>query len=516
MKSLQDYINTYRGIANKLNLRGESTELLVQMLANASYISEVENIAYSQEASFERATLINSKIQHCIDNMYSVFRGSCPRIVIKINALKYLSLKRFDEIMSSNSFKVYYLGYFRADRVVNPETEKIEYKDSGEFVYSDISINPGETVTIICLLSKEIYETSRTISSSNTGYFDCLENDLSDDFYLSYNTDSDKNNFSIKPTTNMFYDHIVNHELFDLTLPSFGSRIYYKNTYIEDKNTGKYADWPSSTTFKLKYFKFTELSEYSESELKRLTLKGTNYVGFNEEWLEQNHLSEFIPGMCLMKESERESLSTIHYSASLSRYTNSIYRSNFDLGRLLEETYPSKINTNGTKVIVENNNLNIYYIPKGQDILNIEDINSFKLDKGAYYVSNNLNIKEAIEYKINFNISVELYQDNLENKIVETDISGILEEYSKKFGVNFLTDSQAITNSLKTTSVLSEIESRIIKLDYIKKLKWLVPEYSIGNEIFNVDSNYWSIMIDDLILGSTYYTISATIATTTK
>ena len=47
MKSLQDYIDIYRGIANKLNITGDSVEILSQMLANASFISEVENIALS-------------------------------------------------------------------------------------------------------------------------------------------------------------------------------------------------------------------------------------------------------------------------------------------------------------------------------------------------------------------------------------------------------------------------------------------------------------------------------------
>ena len=112
MKSLQDYIDIYRGIANKLNITGDSVEILSQMLANASFISEVENIAYTQEASLEKSTLINSKIQHCVDDMYSVFRGSCPRVILNIKPTKYLSFNIYDEIISSNSFKAYYLGYY--------------------------------------------------------------------------------------------------------------------------------------------------------------------------------------------------------------------------------------------------------------------------------------------------------------------------------------------------------------------------------------------------------------------
>ena len=47
MKSLQDYIKLFRGIADNLQLTGDSVELLVQMLANATYSSEVEQISYN-------------------------------------------------------------------------------------------------------------------------------------------------------------------------------------------------------------------------------------------------------------------------------------------------------------------------------------------------------------------------------------------------------------------------------------------------------------------------------------
>ena len=76
MRTLQDYISIYREVAQNLGIGGDSVEVLVQLLANASYINEVENISYVQEASLERATLENSKIQHCMNNMYSVFRGN--------------------------------------------------------------------------------------------------------------------------------------------------------------------------------------------------------------------------------------------------------------------------------------------------------------------------------------------------------------------------------------------------------------------------------------------------------
>ena len=95
MRSLQDYRNIYREVAQSLGYRGDSVELLVQLLANATYIEEVENITYMQEASLERAGLMNSKIQHCVNNMYSVFRGSCPRVLLHVRPTKYQVFKPY-------------------------------------------------------------------------------------------------------------------------------------------------------------------------------------------------------------------------------------------------------------------------------------------------------------------------------------------------------------------------------------------------------------------------------------
>jgi hypothetical protein len=92
MRNLQDYINKYNEIVNNLGYAGQGVDVLVQLLANASYIGEVENASYMQEASLEKASLVNSKIQHCMDMMYSVYRGQCPRVLLKIKPTQYLNL----------------------------------------------------------------------------------------------------------------------------------------------------------------------------------------------------------------------------------------------------------------------------------------------------------------------------------------------------------------------------------------------------------------------------------------
>ena len=112
MRSLQNYVDIYRTIANNNNLVGDSVEMLVQLLAQASYISEVESVSYVQEASLEKAKLMNSKIQRCMDEMYSAFRGTCPRVILNIRPKAPFTFNMFDEIIKSNTFKVYYLGIY--------------------------------------------------------------------------------------------------------------------------------------------------------------------------------------------------------------------------------------------------------------------------------------------------------------------------------------------------------------------------------------------------------------------
>ena len=191
MKSLNDYIKILRGIANNLNLHGESVEMIVQMLSNALYISEVEHITYSQEASLERASLENSKVQHCVNQMYSVFRGNNPRVIINIKATKLFNFQLYDEIIKSNNFKVYYLGYFD--------------KDKQEIVNSPITIYPDTEIAIYGLIASNIYTSTWTISNENRFYKNHPESNLSSDLYLRNITQN-----SLVDTTRIYSDHIKN------------------------------------------------------------------------------------------------------------------------------------------------------------------------------------------------------------------------------------------------------------------------------------------------------------------
>ena len=512
MKSLQDYINTYRNIASKLNIRGDSAEILIQLLANASYINEVENIAYSLESSIEKATQMNSKIQHCMDVMHSVFRGLCPRVILNIKPLKYFSFNTYDEIVTGNSFKLYYLGYYKEDE--NNGEGALSY-DTG-IVYGPLTLPPSEdkTTKIVCLLATDIIEKEWTLSSENTYYLDCTENSLSNDISLLL---EDK---SLGLTT-QFSDHLINHKIFDLTLPSFGTRLYITGCNKRGDNT--FGDFETNTKFKLRGFKYTTLDSYNSYDLKKINIKGAELIDGEETsfWVRRN-LNSLIPGVYLVKESERDSLVMTHYKANQGRYTNSIIRSNYDLGDILENDYPNKIVPSGTNVVYTTNSDNsssiiVYYIPMDStnNYITNEEIQKFNSERKSYYIAKDIKIEQGECYIAKFNVELELYE-NLGG--IGNEVEGILKKYSKKFGINFLSQSDQETIA-DNESVISEIEILISKLSNVKKIRSLSIDYSRNGRTFSkyklgstneISEDYYE-MINNLKAGKVYYDVTVQI-----
>lgn len=522
MRNLQDYINKYYTIAQNLGYTGDSIEVLVQLLANASYISEVENVAYLQESSLEKSSLINSKIQHCMDNMYSVFRGLCPRVVMKIRPTSYLTLKPFDLIQQSSSFSVYYLGYYKliqpssnsgdssrpavdsniidssiigssshrsgSDRSANTVVDysKLSDLDSldsekypGEFIYSGVTLKPSvdtESYIIICLISPKIHQVDKTVNTRNTYYVDCPIDNLSNDVLVKVNGEQAE-------VTRNFADHILKPTkyVFDLTLPSFGSRIYTANYFstLDRTDRSDSVGIEVNTKISATYFEWSKLEDYNQSELRRLSYKGAELVEFNETWLTYNMYSESSKGsgLCFVKEVGRDDLNTIHYKANRNRYVNSMVRSNNDIGTILEENFPQYVKNGGTSYVFNtlgNNSgseLKIYYIPKdesrlipdtsddpGKGVSSIEDF--IEKEQAYYIITKNIKVLKGDRYTAEFNISLELYRNSTED--LNGSIGSILKStYERKF------------NTVFNDTTIEEVKSLISKFSNIKRINSL-------------------------------------------
>ena len=453
MNSKQDYINIYRKIATGLDLYGDSAELLIQLLAESTYISEVEHVVYMQEASLEKSTLLNSKIQHCMEDMYSVFRGSCPRVILRFTPTKYFDLKPFDELIVGNGFKVYYLGFWDpgSEEDNQPGTESVALMDG--FIYGPKIIPPslsGEDVyTLIGLLAKETSQGDWSTDESNTYYVENLAEDLSQDCWV-------KIQGTEWQITRDFSEHITKAAVFDMTLPSFGSRLYVADILRSGVYKRNSFEVQANVQVSALWYVYSLLSSYNQAELKKLTIKGTVPVSFQSPF---QGFSEVAAGLILVPESSRDTVSTIHYKANRDRYVNSIIRTNSDIGTVLEETYPKSIKPGGTSYQFftgsSGSGLRIYYVPQDSTkLLTDEEIDEFRETRGAYYVTSNLNVLPGTKYTAVFNLDLELYY----NESIDTELTNLLSTYQYTFGVDLdeKTDEiKALINKISNVKQIS-------------------------------------------------------------
>ena len=525
MRSLQDYRNIYREIAQSLGYRGDSVELLVQLLANATYIEEVENITYMQEASLERAGLMNSKIQHCVNQMYSVYRGSCPRVLLHVRPTKYQVFKPYQEIATSSNFKVYYLGSISETGMTNIidnwVTEggfdgAVDPLGIATGLDNDIlTVNPiyPETYYIYGFIAEsKVQDREYTISEKNPYYFDIPETGLSNDMYVevakSGQTAGDLENWKSQAVTRIFSEHILgkynsqtgnlDDAIYDLTLPGFGSRLYFSQ------------DLELSDRIRATYYKLAYLDNFQENELRRINIKGMDIIPFSTSFLDSHYIQpeniypdhviyrneegeneENNGGLIIIPETQREELQSIHYNASRDRYINSIVRSNTDMGRLLEQMYPENVRTNGTACSYRGKYVIIWYIPRSSsNLLTSDQVLNFTENHKAYYISSNIDIRKAVEIRKVLTVDIELYRtlDDLDIKIDE-----IVNPYQYKFGVN-LSDDDVRNEIISTLSKIPEV--RFVKSVEIKNINEDLTEEDCNN---NGDKYYYSI---DVVINS--------------
>lgn len=442
MKSIQEYIDKYKGIANDLQLTGDSVDLLVQLLAHATYINEVENINYANESSLERATLPNSKIQHCMDIMYSVFRGSCPRVKLRFRPTKYISLEKYQRVYSSNNFSLYYFG---APKIIRPITT--------------VSVEGENYEEITCIMASNLITDTQTFNEYNKYYIDLMYSNLSSDCMVLVNDEE-------MPVYRRFTDHIKYGGLFDLTITDYGMRIYAPDIFRSTSELAAYENGaelpPASTTITTKVFEYCSLSDFNETEKSRISIPGLTFPPKS-----QILPTEDYPGITFIPEVERGSIDSIHYLAQRERFANSIIRSNSDVGYLLEESYPEIVKEGGTvyKFFKLNQcdpektalQLYIYYIPKVQGtILTQSQQEEFEKNRASYYVTEDVNIVPGIRRNIVVEMGLELYK----NESIDDEVNEILSKYENQFGINLLECSQEIMSAI---SKISNVRSFIVE-----------------------------------------------------
>jgi hypothetical protein len=487
MNSRQDYINIYRKIATGLDIYGDSAELLIQLLAESTYISEVEHVVYMQEASLEKASLLNSKIQHCMNDMYSVFRGSCPRVIFRFTPSKYFDLKPFDELVIGNGFKVYYLGYYDPEGKGENQkgTESVALMEG--FCYGPKIIPPSmsgdDVYVLIGLLAKETSQGDWSTSESNTYYVENLAEDLSQDMWVKVQDQGWQ-------VTRNFSQHITEAAVFDLTLPSFGSRLYVADILRSGAYKRDSIDTQANVGIKALWYKYSLLKSYNQAELKKLVIKGTVPVSFDGGVFQG--FSEVAPGLILIPESSRDTVSTIHYKANRDRYVNSIIRTNSDIGTVLEEAYPKNVKNGGTSYQFftgsSGSGLRIYYVPQDPTkILTDEQIEAFRESRSGYYVTSNLMVEPGRKITAVINLDLELYY----SESIDSELSQLLSSYQYRFGVNLEEKTEEIKGLINKISNVKQISGFYIS--YLTESGSLLGDAEKESMFANLDTIYYEL-----------------------
>ena len=496
MNSITQKVEKLRSIASSMGLQGESVEAIIQMLGYALHTSEVEHIAYTQEASLERATEINSKIQHCVNMMYSVYRGQNPRVIMTFSPKKRFTFNPGDLVAKASTFSAYYLGYW------DNETK--------EFIESGVTIYPGGdsySKTIICALSQYEVQDTWKISSDNL-FFHTVQKSkdrqfakLSSDYTL-FISDTEDGEYAQVETTRRFSEHERLNYFLDLTLPGFGVNIYYPKVYGDIiTRRSEYSDkW-----LKIKIFENLSLSDINPGDLTGLMIPGSVPVETPDDIIRSFDSSDTIShttkGLIYIYESGYDSMESIHYLANKNRYSGSYLTTNSDLSFLLSETFPNKIRqTDGVlcKFDEGSNDIVLYYIPTNAslEITNSEK-NKFIGEQGSYFITKNIDIKRATRYNAKIILNLDLYTSS---NLTE-DIDNLLKKYQYKFGVN-------LGNKNNQTPDYLEIKSLISKINEVKYISDMNIIYTdINNNVLNYEDLGDSISEKSTDYESKYLTV---------
>jgi hypothetical protein len=382
------------------------------------------------------------------------------------------------------------LGYWTGEEggeSKSSETDYIPLMDG--FVYGpkiippSISGDDSEVYTIIGILAQSEYRSTYKTDFQNTYYVECTEEDLSCDMWV-------KVEDSYVPVTRVFADHIMKRAVYDMTIPSFGSRLYLADILREGKVSRDSIISQENVNVEACWYKYSTLSSYPDIELKRINIKGTFNVAFEDHMF--HGIPEIADGVVVIEESSRDTISTIHYKANRDRYVNSIIRTNSDIGTILEETYPERVRPGGTsyKFFSGSNGsgLNLYYVPQDPaNLLTDEQIDWFRDERSGYYVTDNMMIMPGTCYSAIFNLDLELYQ----SESVDQAISDILEEYAGKFGVDLREKEDEIKSLISKISNVKQISG--YSIDYATEDGILLSDQEKEDMWESLDSGYYKI-----------------------
>jgi hypothetical protein len=303
MLSLSAINSRLTTLASSLNITGPIVESLISLLSDAIYANEITSVNTVLESSFSRSTLLNSRIQHAGDLMYSVYRGKNQGLyfnvddssVAALNPVKYTSVKKFDQAVKVNSLYLYYNNDYTFTENSSPNIELVVSKEAvvtveksgnGKFYMDIIDTDISENVCVFESIGDSSWSNAITTVDSFTSLVQASTN------------------------TSTVGDNDSDKTLFILTLPGYGIRIF--------SVPGK--EFNANLKYRIRYLKYTtETIDYDSTTGESVITTIPNFT--------PNSLSKGSPKVNVTESnllalvSREDDIDDIYYN-SLSLYKN--------------------------------------------------------------------------------------------------------------------------------------------------------------------------------------------------
>ena len=432
--------NKLTEIANKLNIESAEVTTIIDLLANAIYLDELNCTNVVLEGNCTTATKMNSVIIHALDRMYHVGRGSNRSFKMKVKPLITYSVKKFDVCFEYDGFK---------------------------WVFAeDYNFNNGVEIIIKLILATDILRISSTTSSGDYCVRFVNANDVSEDVILIRNQD-DK---ILTWTDNInYYNANSNNDADYLLLTD----VDYSVIVYSDE-----AVFSSIGDYSVKYLKYID-----EDSDVTTNSKATEYITEMLEEVTINNLAhkigdgESVKDLKVYDKIYRDSDPSKLVSRLQVYYdSNFTIRSTADIQNVVAAAMPDRV-VSTNSVIGDDKILHVYYLCEefGDELSNAEIAEVKSKVKFAYNVGlDDLDLERATQKistsrQINFIIKVT-------NESVKLAIDEVANEYSHRIGYQVN---------------CAELAVSVARIDGVISLQWgarIIP--NIG------DNEYFDYRID--------------------
>lgn len=451
MKSYNEILEDLGKIAEDLRLTGDAVELNKRIAAYVYYHSQIDITNAVRERSMNTAFLMNSKIAACMDNMYSVFRGTNPILTANGVVTAEVGFNKFEEAYSSNTFKLYASQAYS----YKPDTEDSNKIQSLQFIVSkedllDISLNKASVDATSWPYYIDLKLDTKVLAS-----------DLSEHIYFYDEETGNEINW-----TRIFTEHAASQEsdrlLFVLTLPDYGIRIYRKGNFRDNDK------------IHIKVIPYSCIRDINLFDMRKvvidgLTLRSKNYQANRDDESYNQTINVSDEGdykssglnrdnfkMWLYTEVARQDKESLPYQANFSGRSSASIISNNDILFLFSETFINRILSCNFEASPTGDQLNIYYVqnPNADEISDNEKSEFLnKYDK--YSLANSVSaISEGNVVNLNIGIT---FVSNGSVSIAE-DVKNICDRYNNKLGQTLnLKEFEAQVNKLTGVSYVESI-----------------------------------------------------------